>query len=164
MKKLLTVVALLLAFASASFGQSLVADAKPTCGTPQIGAYGSYEVLPTEDTGSGFAGLNLVPLGFRLCGTYTKITVEVKTATPSDKSDGVIFGIFDKTTNTYMTCALYVGDTSCNLIGSAVYNGISWSYPSTGSFTFGDEIYFQVYIAGASHTAYTIQNITWRLE
>ena len=150
-KKILLMAAMLLAFACASFGQNLVTDAKPACSTPQIGAYGTYEVAPSSDSSSGYAGQNPVPLGFLLCGTYSKITIEMKTAVPSDKTDGVNIGIFDRTTSTYMDCHLAVGDISCSFTGST-------------SFTYGDDISFIVYIPGTGHTGYTIQNITWRLE
>ena len=160
MKKTLMMLVLLLSLAGTSFGQSLVADAKPACSTPQIGAYGSFEAA--TDSSAGYALLNPVPLGFMLCGTYSKITVEMKTPVPTGYSGGVIFGIFDKTTNTYMDCAVYSGDTSCYLIGGAHYDGTTWTYPSTVTFNYGDDIFFVVYIPSGS--AYTIQNITWRLE
>ena len=167
MKKTLMMLGLLLAFAGASFAQNLVTDAKPTCGTPQIGSYGSYEVAPGSDSSSGLAGLNPVPLGFKLCGTYTKITIEMKTPVPSDKTNGVIFGIFDQTASGYvgvfMTCAIYPGQTSCTFTGSSVYDGSSWTYPTTASFTYGDNIFFTAYLAD-NNTGYTVQNLTWRLE
>jgi|SRR5208282_2297208 len=168
MKKVMVILGMLLSFAGASFGQSLVTDAKPTCSAPQIGAYGTYEVAPTTDSSSGFAGLNQVPLGFRLCGTYTKITIKMKTPVPADKTSGVTFGIFDQASSgsavgTYATCTIYPGDTLCTLTGSAVFDGTSWTYPSTSSFSYGDNIFFTAYIAD-NNDAYVVQNLTWRLE
>jgi hypothetical protein len=152
MKFLISAVLLLLS-ACATFGQTSTADAKPVCGSPQIGSYGTYEVAPSSSLDSGYAGLNPVPVGFILCGTYTKLTVEMTTPVPADDTENVMFGFYDKTNNWLylITCYAVPGSTSCTAL-----------YPA--SFVSGDDVYFTVYISGLGHTGYAIKNLTWRLE
>jgi hypothetical protein len=164
MNKIITMLCLLLVMAGASFSQTLVADAKPASSTSQIGAYGVYEVSPSSDSNSGYAGINPVPFGFVLQGTYTKLTIEMTTPVPSGETDNVIFGIWDKTTDTYMTCSLAVSDKSCVINGGSHYNGTSWESPTSVTFAASDQVFFTIYIPGSGHTGYTVQNLTWRLE
>jgi hypothetical protein len=144
MKKLILMLGLFLSFAGASFSQSLVVNPQPTCSTPQIGAYSIYSI-------AAGGSINPIPLGFNLCGTYTKLTVTMSTPVPAGETDNVIFGIQDLTSGAYLDCSIAIGDTTCTATSSA-------------SFTAGDNIVFIIYIPGSGHTGYVVQNLAWRLS
>ena len=151
-KMLIAVAAFLLMSAATSFGQSLVVDAKPTCSAPLTGTYAIYEVASTQDSSSGFAQLNEVPLGFRPCGTYTVLTVELSAPLPTTGTSGAVFGIYDATTDTFLDCSIATGGTSC---------------ANTSSITISmlDNVYFIVYIGGGAGTnGFTATNIVWRIK
>jgi opacity protein-like surface antigen len=152
MKKILMLATLLLASASAAFSQSLVVDAKPACSAPLTGTYATYEAASTQDSSSGFGQLNEVPLGFRPCGTYTTLTVELGAPLPTTGTGGAAFGIYDATTDTVIDCVISTSDTSCS---------------ATSSITLAmlDNVYFIIYIGGGAGTnGFTATNVVWRLE
>lgn len=152
MKKMLIAVALLLMSAGASFAQSLVVDAKPACAAPLTGTYAKYEAASTQDSNSGFGQLNEVSLGFRPCGTYTTLTVELGAPLPSTGTTGVVFGIYDATTDSYIDCAIATSGTSCSASSSITLSLL-------------DNVYFIVYIGGGAGTnGFTATNVVWRLK